>query len=540
MTKIVGLWSGHDTSFCVLNDGVPEIHSELERHDRVKEQFGDSIDMYFKQYDDFNNVGISTTCHLGKGIAEHKKSFDKLTSITGQPIVVGHHAAHAAHAFYSSNFRNALVVTIDSGGIENELGYCPAFTIWKGEDHKLSVIDMISADNLNIGSIWTRVTRFVFGLESGWPQGHQAGTVMAMAAFGNPDNAIQFEDDIIKMFSTDMHKVLYKPEGHIRGMSARDIRVPRHPYLCKYKDIVDVSEQARFDFALAFQTITEKFVFSILSRYLNNYTNLCVAGGVALNSVLIGKLKSIFPKLKEIFVPPVPYDAGLTIGAAQFTWHNIMGNPRIQWEGSLNPYLGCVYSNDHIDSAINNCDKIQRRIVTDDDVVDLLINEKIVSVFHGRAESGRRALGNRSILADARSHNMKAMINDKVKHRQWFRPFAPSILVEKVDDWFLNPCESPFMSFVLKFKPEAIEKVPAVVHQDASARLQTVHKETNPWYHSFISKFEAKTGVPILLNTSFNDREPIVETPEHAINCFLSTEIDYLYFVDTNSLISKK
>jgi len=177
--------------------------------------------------------------------------------------------------------------------------------------------------------------------------------------------------------------------------------------------------------------------------------------------------------------------------------------------------------------------------INDKEIIELLCNQNIICVFGGSSESGRRALGNRSILADPRNNNMKDIINEKVKHRQWFRPFAPSILREEVKNWFEKDIDSPYMSFVLKFKEEVRDKVPAVVHFDGSGRLQTVTKNDNKWYYNFISKFKDKTGVPILLNTSFNDREPIVETPEDAIKCFKGTDIDYLYFYDYNILVSK-
>ena len=179
------------------------------------------------------------------------------------------------------------------------------------------------------------------------------------------------------------------------------------------------------------------------------------------------------------------------------------------------------------------------RNAEDSEVIDLLCKQNIICVFGGGSESGRRALGNRSILADPTSDKMKDIINHKVKHRQWYRPFAPSILREDVKDWFVKDIDSPYMSFVVPFKKEVVEKIPAVVHLDGTGRLQTVTESSNKWYYNFIKKFKEKTGVPILLNTSFNDREPIVETPTHAINCFMGTNIDYLYFYEHNILISK-
>jgi len=175
----------------------------------------------------------------------------------------------------------------------------------------------------------------------------------------------------------------------------------------------------------------------------------------------------------------------------------------------------------------------------DEEVVKLLMDQNIVAVFNEKSESGRRALGNRSILADPRSDKMKDTINEKVKHRQWFRPFAPSILEERTSDWFEEDIKSPYMQFVVPFKRSVKEKVPAVIHFDGTARLQTVNKSHNRWYYNFLKKWEEKSGVPILLNTSFNDREPICETPRHAIECFLKTQIDCLYFPEVNKILKK-
>ena len=196
------------------------------------------------------------------------------------------------------------------------------------------------------------------------------------------------------------------------------------------------------------------------------------------------------------------------------------------------------------DASNDALDKYKDQIVieecNDDRVVELLDDQNIITVFGGGSESGRRALGNRSILADPRSTKMKDKINEKVKHRQWYRPFAPSILREEVSNWFDREVDSPYMSFCLKFKEDMKDKVPAVLHFDGTARLQTVSEKDNKWYHGFISKWFKKSGVPIVLNTSFNDREPIVETPEHAINCYMGTNIDYLYFFDFGILVKKK
>jgi len=172
-------------------------------------------------------------------------------------------------------------------------------------------------------------------------------------------------------------------------------------------------------------------------------------------------------------------------------------------------------------------------------VIDLLLRQNVVSVYGGRSESGRRALGNRSILADPRSDDMRALINQKIKHRENFRPFAPSILREEVSNWFEHDVDSPYMGFAVKVLKTQQSRVPAILHFDGTARLQTVTENDNPWYHSFLLRWHEVSGVPILLNTSFNDREPIVETPDDAIVCFNKTNIDYLYFFDHGIVVTK-
>jgi carbamoyltransferase len=278
-----------------------------------------------------------------------------------------------------------------------------------------------------------------------------------------------------------------------------------------------------------------------MSRWITNETtHLCLSGGTVLNSVFTGKIWDWFPHIKDIYIPPVPYDAGLAIGCGQYVLHTLKRSPRVEWCDNATPYLGVVYSEEEVREALSEYDEIIWTQASNSEICDLLMDENIVSVYGGGSESGRRALGNRSILADPRNPNMKDIVNEKVKHRQWFRPFAPSIMREEVSNWFTRDVNSPYMGFVLQFKKEKQDLVPAVVHFDGSARLQTVTKNDNEWYYNFLSEWNKKSGVPIILNTSFNDREPIVERPQHAINCFLKTNIDHLYFFDYGILVSKK
>lgn len=537
--KVASAWSGHDCSFCILDNGRPVVHAEYERYIREKEPAGDGVQFMFDEYKDHQDIKYFATNHSFSKLENHKESLSKLKGILrnngGELYVIGHHQAHAANAFFSSNFDEALIFTIDGGGFETDNGDITSFTVWEGKGNKIKPIHVFPINTINIGGVWTRVTRYVFGLQSGWPRGHQAGTVMAMACMGDGE---KYHDDFYQMLSKDMMAASFKPPGQPRGANVGTD--PRHPYLGKWTDLAQKGEKEQFDIAAGLQTATEKYLLQVMSMFVKDDTkNICLAGGVTLNSVAMGKALDWFPG-RGFYATPTPHDGGLTIGAAQFVWHQTLDNPRIKWEDNFTPYLGCDHS-DLVESSIEKrSEDVERQKATDDDVLELLDKQKIVAVFGGGSESGRRALGNRSILADPRSADMKDIINEKVKHRQWFRPFAPSVLKEEAKNWFEKDIDSPYMSYVIKFKEEVRDKVPAVVHFDGSARLQTVTENDNKWYHNFIKKWQAKSGVPILLNTSFNDREPICETPEHAINCFLGTEIDYLYFYDQGILLKRK
>jgi|TARA_E500000305_G_scaffold107602_1_gene107942 carbamoyltransferase len=542
--KIASAWSGHDCSFCILDNGRPVVHAEYERYIREKEPYGDGVQFMFDEYSEHNDIKHFATVHLSEKLEAYKESYEKINNIVdsngGEFHVIGHHQAHAANAFFSSNFQEALILTMDGGGMENINRLTTAFTIWSGEGTKIKHLHTFPLSQLNIGGVWTRVTRYVFNLQSGWPTGHQAGTVMAMAAMGDRE---KYFDDFMVMLTKDMAAAAHKPHNQPRGANVGTD--PKHPYLNKWRAIADQSEQDKFDLAAGLQYATEEYLKGLIQNILDQvpaHRNICFAGGVALNSVVMGKMLDWFSnRVDNMYVTPTPHDGGLTLGAAQYVWHHVLDNPRIRWEDNYTPYLGFTYGKDKIMAAV---DKNKDNVIYDecdiDKVVDLLDEQNIVAVFGGGSESGRRALGNRSILADPRSPDMKDKINFKVKHRQWFRPFAPSILREHVSSWFTKDIDSPYMSFVVDFRDEVKEKVPAVVHLNGSARLQTVTKSDNESYYDLLSRWNKKSGVPILLNTSFNDREPICETPEHAINCYLKTEIDYLYFYDEGILVSRK
>ena len=541
--KIVGFHSGHDSAYSILENGIPIIHNELERFNRRKNSVANSIQLFSDNEENLDDI-IHMTTHRTGGMVDNNymDSFNKCESVIekngGKLYIVGHHQSHAANAFFTSNFEEALIVTIDGGGIDNTNGslhdksdidtvknsFVTCTTFWSGKGNKINPIHMISNGMLNLGKDWSMCTSKIFGLGT-WrdPRGDQAGTVMGMAALGDSEKYMSY-------FENKLTAGLFDNDGN--GSIDFD-------YL---KEEADKEEQNRFDISASLQKETERVIRAILTPYIEEYKpkNLCLSGGVSLNCVSIGKMLDWFPGI-NIFVDPIPYDAGLSLGSSRYVWHHILDNPRI-YNNSQNqsPYLGYTYTEDEVGKALDERSDEIEVIGTDDDyVVQTMINKKIISVFGGGSESGRRALGNRSILADPTHAETKDIVNERVKHRQWFRPFAPSILREYVKDWFVHDADSPYMNIAMKFKEGMSKKVPAVVHFDDTARLQSVSKEDNEWYYSFIDNFRKRTGVPILLNTSFNDREPIVETPQHALDCFLRTNIDYLYFRDYGILVSK-
>ena len=536
--RVTGLWSGHDASFCNLDDGVPSLHAELERYTREKEPAGDAIRFMMEVDPEWQKSRHFVTAHPVKKLQEHTDSHKALEEHAEKIWVLGHHQSHAAHAFYSSHADRALVFTFDGGGVEAG-GNETATTVWVGDGTRLTSSSAYPMSRINIGGLWTRVTRYVFQLQSGWPLGHQAGTVMAMAALGDSK---RFISDFRVMLRDHIVQASMKPPTQPRGalVPGKD---PRHPYLDKYAQIAAMSEQDKFDLAAGLQAATEELVQQFIGHQLwmnDDIEHICIAGGVSLNSVCMGKIRDWFPKIKSLYIPPVPYDGGLCIGGAQYVWHHEMGNARIKWQDNMLPYLGERYDETRVRADLAKFeDEVTVATANDDDVAQLLDKQNIIAVFQGGSESGRRALGARSILADPRSSDMKARVNDRVKHRQWFRPFAPSFLRESVSDYFVRDDDSPYMGIVLKFKDDAAKRVPAVVHFDGSARLQTVTRDSG-WYYDFIKKWNEVSGVPVVLNTSFNDREPICETPEHALRCFLGTEIDYLYFPEFSILVSRR
>ena len=537
---VAGLHScGHDTAFCILEDGIPIIHIELERIIRQKQPTGDAFQLLMDHYPEFKKIKYFTEITNSKGNHLENKypyAYQMIKDIAkkngGEFYYVDHHKSHASNAFYSSNFDDALIVTMDGGGWDVFEGKSIPITIsaYTGCDKSIVHVVSVSESIANIGAFWNHITQYIFDMSVGWPKGSQVGSVMAMASYGNPDNYIESMRALNfthYSFWGEEQKSIWNGMIHAaRGADGGD------------------GEKEKFDIAAALQKHTEEYIFDIIRSLLKSTgkRNLCLSGGVALNCVMVGKMHTVFEKeLDDIYICPVPYDAGLAIGAPQFVYHQILGNDRIKWEKNCTPYLGKEFSEKEILDTIEKYSNIISSEIRDlDDVLHLMGDGKIISLFHGKSESGRRALGNRSIIADPRNPNMKDIINQKVKHRQWYRPFAPSILKEHVKDWFVKDVSSPYMGKAIKFIDGKEKEVPAVNHVDNTARLQTVTKEDNELYYNLIHRWNEISGVPIVLNTSFNDREPIVETPGDGIKCFLNTNIDHMYFLEYDLLLTKK
>ena len=463
-----------------------------------------------------------------------------------------HHLSHAASAFYPSPFTEAIVLTADG------VGEWATTTVAIGKDENLDIVKEIHFPH-SLGLLYSAFTYYTgFKVNSGEYK------LMGLAPYGSPI----YVEKIMKLidikedgsFRLDQNYFNYATGLTMTNKNFEDLfgQKPRDP---KKNDLT----QFHMDLAASIQKITEEIMIKLAKSLREEYEieNLCLAGGVALNCVANGKLfkEKIF---KNIWVQPAAGDAGGSLGAALALWHTELGNKRSvqsndQMKGS---YLGDEFSQTEIENELK---QLGANFVTlnyeqlIDQTAELISEENAIGWFQGRMEFGPRALGNRSIIGDPRSDSMQKILNLKVKYRESFRPFAPSILKEDVEEWFNFNGDSPYMLMVADINPKkkiemtesqkklfGIDKlnikrseIPAVTHVDYSARIQTVNRDTNAKYYDLISKFKEKTSCPVIINTSFNVRgEPIVHSPTDAFNCFMGTDLDYL--VIGNSILDKK
>ncbi len=443
-----------------------------------------------------------------------------------------HHICHAASTFLTSAFDKAAILTVDAAGEWD----CTWMGVGTGLD--MQCIKKMQFPN-SIGLVYGAVTEFLgFKFASG------EGKVMGLAPYGDPDRYIDQFRDIIKLkdngeYEVDLSYFAY----HYRGRP-NWFRNNFHEVFGPARDPDGELTQHYKDVSAALQRRTEE-VGLHMARWLRKETGLnrvCLAGGVCLNSVMNGKilLERVFD---EVCVQPAANDAGTALGGCYWLWNSRMRQPRTYiFEHA---YFGPEWNDEQIRSAIDSTISSDERVVVKklDDVpasaARMLAEGKIIGWFQGRMEMGPRALGNRSILTDPRSGEMKDLLNARVKFRESFRPFAPSVLEERCSEWFNSDHPSPYMILVYEVLPEKRSLVPGITHVDGTGRVQTVSRIHNPRYHALVSEFEHLTGVPMVLNTSFNIRgEPIVNRPEEAIHCFLNTGMDALFLGDF--LLSKE
>jgi len=428
---------------------------------------------------------------------------------------VTHHLAHAASAFYPSPIEEAAILTIDGYGEQT----CVLAGVGRG--HVIEPIKEIRFPH-SLGSFYAAITQYL-----GYRANSEEGTVMALAAFGEPTYCDAFEKLVQFRKGGDIEIDL----SYFTFMMERPRRYS--PKFVKTfgpeRKPGDPLEQRHKDLAAAAQRVLEKG-FVHLARQLHKETrskNLCMAGGVALNSVANGRLMKETP-FEQLFAQPASGDNGAGLGAALYAHHMLMGKKRRH--RMTNDLLGPGYSDEAIERTLVAANaSFTRPASIEAATAELLARGDIVGWFQGRMEFGPRALGARSILAHPGLADMKQKLNDQVKHREAFRPFAPSVLAENCAEFFEPATPAPFMLRVAKIRRNKLELVPAVAHVDGSARLHTVEAKANARFYRMIKHFQRLTGLPLVLNTSFNIKgEPIICTPEDALRCFFSTGLDHL------------
>lgn len=479
-------------------------------------------------------------------LAEELQSLEPALSkeyLMSKMLFSEHHQSHAASAFYPSPFNEAVVLTMDG------VGEWATTSVAIGRGNQLEMVKEIGFPH-SLGLLYSAFTYYTgFKVNSGEYK------VMGLAPYGEPKYA-----DLIKE-----HLIDIKEDGSFRlDMSYFDYATGLTMTTEKFHNLFGgpprTSEaelgQREMDLAASVQAVTEEVMLKLTRNLAKEYgiENLCLAGGVALNCVANGKIHRD-GAFKNVWVQPAAGDAGGALGGAQAAYHAHFNKPRLKQkgrDGTEGSYLGPKFNQKEIENRLKAAGAVFKSLKTEEMIektATALAGDKAVGWFQGRMEFGPRALGGRSILGNPKSPKMQSQLNLKIKYRESFRPFAPSVLREDVAEWFEHDADSPYMLMVANVKKNkrkkmtaaqeklfGIEKlniprseVPAITHVDYSARIQTVHEDTNPMYHALIRKFKEKTGCGIVVNTSFNVRgEPIVCTPEDAFKCFMGTEMDVL------------
>jgi carbamoyltransferase len=458
----------------------------------------------------------------------------KELNYNGEIIFTEHHESHAASAFFPSPFKDAAILTADG------VGEWTTTSFGIGKQNKITITHEIKFPH-SIGLLYSAFTYYCgFKVNSGEYK------LMGAAPYGEPKYVDLIMNELIDLKEDGSFKLNMKYFGYLDDLKMTNGRFNKLFDMPPRKSETKMN-QKYLDIARSAQVVTEEAILRMV-RKLHRETglkNLCLAGGVALNCVANGRIIRETP-FENIFIQPAAGDAGGALGVAQFIWYQYLGNERKTDEMNDKmkaSYLGPSFSNSYIKNFLNNhnipFEELENGKLTSK-TAQLTAEKNVIGWFQGRMEFGPRALGNRSILGDARFPEMKDTVNLKIKFREAFRPFAPSVLKEKTSEYFdiKEDLESPYMLLVAPVRKDK-RVIPAVTHLDYSARIQTVKREDNPLYYDLINEYYKLTGVPAIINTSFNVRgEPIVCTPEEAYKCFMRTNMDYL--VIGNFILDKK
>jgi len=577
----------HDSAACIVQDGRIIFAAQEERFTRKKHDFSfpinairsalqhshlsiadiDYVVFYDKPFLKFERIVETYLSYAPVGIKSFikaiplwikqklwmKEVIKRELDYKGKILFTEHHESHAASAFFPSPFQEAAFITMDGVGEWATTSY------GVGKDNKIKIQAEIRFPH-SLGLLYSAFTYFTgFKVNSGEYK------VMGLAPYGEPKYKDLILSELIDLKEDGSFKMNMKYFDYCAGLTMTNGNFerlfggpPRKPE--------SPLTQREMDLARSIQEVTEEVMLR-MARHVykqTNQKNLCLAGGVALNCVGNGRILREGP-FENIWIQPAAGDAGGALGAALFVWYQYLENSRVadnKKDFQQGSYLGPEFKNSYISDYLKK-DNIPYTELSDEEIpekiADLIAEEKVIGWFQGRMEFGPRALGARSIIGDARSPKMQEIMNLKIKFRESFRPFAPSVIKERVSDYFELDRESPYMLLVAPVRRElcremteeeqrlfGIDKlhvirssIPAVTHIDYSARIQTVDKETNPLYYQMIKKFDEKYGCAVIINTSFNVRgEPIVCTPEDAYLCFMRTNMDYL--IMGNFLLDKK
>jgi carbamoyltransferase len=496
----------------------------------------------------FKSFSMSMPLWLGEKLFQKKMLFDALKEQDNNFNDIKkinfseHHLSHAASAFFSSPYDEAIILTLDG------VGEWATTTISLGKNNKINILKEIHFPH-SLGLLYSAFTYFLgFKVNSGEYK------VMGLAPYGEPKFKDIILDKLIDVKEDGSFRLNMGYFNYAIGLTMTNNKFAKLFNMGRRKP-EDNLLQIHMDMAASIQAAIEEIILKI-TRFVSKefkLENLCMAGGVALNCVANSKIlkEGLF---KNIWIQPASGDAGGALGAAQAFYYQELDNKRkiLKTDSMKGSYLGPQFSDDEVENELKNCEANYKKLNLDQiikDTAKALSEEKAVGWFQGRMEFGPRSLGNRSIIADPRSEKMQKNLNLKVKYRESFRPFAPAVLFEKVSEWFEINSESPYMLLVADVKKSkrikmteeqknlfGIDKlnikrssIPSVTHVDYSARIQTVHKETNLIFYKLIEEFERITKYPVLVNTSFNVRgEPIVCTVTDAFNCFMGTDLDVL------------